>query len=181
MILSFDRHHPEISDDAFVAPSADVIGQVSLAAEASLWFGTVVRGDMHYVRIGRRTNIQDNCTVHVTTDLYPVILGEEVTVGHGAIVHGCVIADRCLIGMGAVVMDGVEVGEGSLIAGGAVVVPGTNIPPRSLYAGVPAKLRRETTAEEFDDIVAHAELYVQYARRYLAQLSAGVPPASQSP
>ena len=168
MILPFDGHRPVILASAFVAPSADVIGQVELGAEASIWFGAVARGDMHHISIGRRTNIQDNCTIHVTTDLYPTEVGDEVTVGHGAIVHGCVIASRCLIGMGAVIMDGVEVGEGALIAAGAVVVPGTQVPPRSLYAGVPAKFRRAVTAAEYAEIVERAELYVQYAQRYLA-------------
>ena len=171
MILPFDGHRPVIPATAFVAPSADVIGQVQLDAEASIWFGAVARGDMHHISIGRRTNIQDNCVIHVTTDLYPTELGDEVTVGHGAIVHGCLIASRCLIGMGAVIMDGVEVGEGALIAGGAVVVPGTQVAPRSLYAGVPARFRREVTDDEYNEIVERAALYVGYAQRYLSQAS----------
>ena len=166
MIIPFGDLAPIIPDSAFIAPSVDIIGDVTVGEEASLWFGTVARGDMHFIRIGPRSNIQDNCTIHVTTDLYPTIVGAEVTVGHNAILHGCVINDRCLIGMGAIIMDGVEIGSGALIAGGAVVIPGTRVPPRSLYAGVPARLRRKVTDAEYADILDSAELYVEYARRY---------------
>ncbi len=168
MILAFRDTSPAIAADVFVAPSVDVVGDVAVGAKASLWFGAVVRGDMNYVRIGRRTNIQDNCTVHVTTDVHPTIIGDEVTVGHNVILHGCRIGDRCLIGMGAVIMDDVEVGDGSLIAAGAVLTPGTKVPPGSLFTGVPGKFRREVTAREYDDIVASAEHYVQFSRDYLA-------------
>ncbi|UCD36955.1 MAG: gamma carbonic anhydrase family protein [Fidelibacterota bacterium] len=168
MILAFNGTHPAIPTSAFVAPSVDVIGDVSLGEEANLWFGTVVRGDIHYVRIGRRTNIQDNCTVHVTEHDYPTVVGDEVTVGHNVVLHGCIIEDRCLIGMGAVVMDDVEVGAGSLIAGGAVLIPGTRVPPGSLFAGVPAKFRREVTDEERQLIIDRAEEYVALARQYQA-------------
>ena len=168
MIISYNGHTPVIPGSVFLAPSVDVIGDVTLGEEASLWFGTVVRGDIHYIRIGHRTNVQDNCTVHVTEKLYPTIVGDEVTVGHNVILHGCVVHDRCLIGMGAVVMDDVEVGEGSLVAAGAVVTPGTKIPPGSLYGGVPARHLRPVTTEEFQEIVDRAEEYRQMARKYQA-------------
>lgn len=166
MIIDFKGKRPQIPATAFVAPGVDIIGNVTLGEEAGVWFGSVVRGDIHYIRIGRRTNIQDNCTVHVTEHDYPTVVGDEVTVGHNVILHGCTIGDRCLIGMGAVVMDGVEVGEGSLIAAGAVVIPETKVEPGSLYAGIPAKLRREVTAEEHQIIMDRAEEYVQLARDY---------------
>ncbi len=166
MIIPFGDQVPIIPDSAFIAPSVNVIGDVTVGEEASLWFGTVARGDMHFIRIGPRSNIQDNGTIHVTTDMYPTIVGAEVTVGHNAILHGCVINDRCLIGMGAIIMDGVEIGSGSLIAAGAVVTPGTRVPPRSLYAGVPARLRRQVTDAEYADILDSAQLYVDFARRY---------------
>ncbi|UCH11289.1 MAG: gamma carbonic anhydrase family protein [Fidelibacterota bacterium] len=168
MIYPYNGAEPVIPASAFIAPSVDVIGDVILGEEASVWFGSVVRGDIHHIRIGARTNIQDNCTVHVTEHDYPTIVGDEVTVGHNVILHGCVIGDRCLIGMGAVVMDDVEVGSGSLIAGGAVLTPGTKVEGGSLYAGVPAKFRREVTAEEYQLIVDRAEEYVQMARVYKA-------------
>lgn len=169
MIIPFEDHHPVVAESAYLAPSVDVIGDVTIGAEASLWFGTVARGDMNFIRIGDRSNIQDNCTIHVTTDLYPTIVGHEVTVGHNAIIHGCIIGDRCLIGMGAVIMDDVEIGDGSLIAAGAVLTPGTKVPPRSLFAGIPAKFRREVTAAEYDDIVERAQHYIDFALRYRAQ------------
>ena len=168
MIISYNGHSPVIPESVFLAPSVNVIGDVILGEETSLWFGTVVRGDIHYIRIGRCTNVQDNCTIHVTEQLYPTIVGEEVTVGHNAVLHGCVVQDRCLIGMGAVVMDDVEVGEGSLVAAGAVVTPGTKIAPGSLYGGVPARYLRQVTAEEFQEIIDRAEEYRQMARKYKA-------------
>lgn len=168
MITDFDNQQPRIPATAFVAPGVDVIGDVTLGEQVSVWFGCVVRGDIHYIRIGRRTNIQDNCTVHVTEHDYPTVVGDEVTVGHNVILHGCTIGDRCLIGMGAVVMDGVEVGEGSLIAAGAVVIPGTKVEPGSLYAGIPAKFRRPVSDEERQLIIDRAEEYVQLAGKYKA-------------
>jgi carbonic anhydrase/acetyltransferase-like protein (isoleucine patch superfamily) len=168
MIHPYNGAEPVIPASAFVAASVDMIGDVTLGEETSVWFGSVVRGDIHYVRIGARTNIQDNCTVHVTEHDYPTVVGDEVTVGHNVILHGCVIGDRCLIGMGAVVMDDVEVGSGSLVAAGAVLTPGTKVNPGSLYAGVPAKFRREVADEEYQLIVDRAEEYVQLARVYKA-------------
>ncbi|MFC1618308.1 gamma carbonic anhydrase family protein [Candidatus Neomarinimicrobiota bacterium] len=170
MNIDFSGKRPQIPASAFIAPGVDVIGDVILSEETSIWFGCVVRGDIHYIRIGRRTNIQDNCTIHVTELDYPTIVGDEVTVGHNVILHGCTIGDRCLIGMGAVVMDDVEVGEGSLIAAGAVVIPGTKVEPGSLYAGVPAKFRRPVSDEERQLIIDRAEEYIQLARQYKAAM-----------
>ncbi|MCK4578061.1 MAG: gamma carbonic anhydrase family protein, partial [Candidatus Marinimicrobia bacterium] len=139
------------------------------------WFGSVVRGDMHYIRIGDRTNIQDNCTVHVTTDTAPTEMGTEVTVGHNAIVHGCTIEDRCLVGMGATIMDGAVIGGGSIIAAGTVITPGTAVPQRSLVAGVPGKLRRPVTDDEYAEIVERAAHYMEFAQIYRSQ-GAGLNP-----
>ena len=166
MIIDFKGATPTVPESVFVAPSAEIIGDVVIGSESSVWFGAVIRGDVHTIRIGARTNIQDNCIVHVTTDKFSTFIGDEVIVGHGAIIHGCHIADRCLIGMGAVVMDGVSVGEGSIIAAGAVVAPGTKIPPRTLWAGVPARQRREVTDTEYESIIADAEEYIQCSRDY---------------
>lgn len=168
MIYPFDGKTPVVPLSAYLSPSVDLIGDVTLGDESSIWFGSVVRGDMNHIRIGRRTNIQDNCTVHVTIDIYPTLIGDEVTIGHNAIIHGCVIGDRCMIGMGAVIMDGAEIGEGSLIAAGAVIPPGTIVLPKSLYAGVPGKYRREVSGSEYDEIVGRAQLYVDFALRYKA-------------
>jgi carbonic anhydrase/acetyltransferase-like protein (isoleucine patch superfamily) len=168
MITEFDGKRPAIPATAFIAPGVDIIGDVTLGEDTGVWFGSVVRGDIHYIRIGRRTNIQDNCTIHVTEHDYPTGVGDEVTVGHNVILHGCTIGDRCLIGMGAVVMDDVEVGDGSLVAAGAVVIPGTRVEPGSLYAGVPAKFRRSVSDEEHCMIIDRAEEYVQLARKYKA-------------
>lgn len=166
MILNFEGTSPNIDDSCFIAQSADVIGDVEIGVDSSVWFGTVVRADMHYIKIGSRTNIQDNCTVHVTTDQHPTEIGNEVTIGHNVIVHGCTIEDRCLIGMGAILMDGAVIGEGSLIGAGALISPGIIIPPRSLVVGLPGKVVRETTQSEHDEIVERAQHYIDFAEKY---------------
>ena len=166
MIISFNGKYPKIHKSCFVAESADVIGDIVLESNSSIWFGSVVRGDMHYIKIGSRTNIQDNCTIHVTTDINPTVIGREVTIGHNVVVHGCTIEDRCLVGMGAIIMDGAVIGEGSLIGAGALISPGTIIPPRSLVVGLPGKVIRETTDEEMDEIIDRAQHYVDFAEEY---------------
>jgi carbonic anhydrase/acetyltransferase-like protein (isoleucine patch superfamily) len=166
MIRDFDGKSPSIDKSCFIAESADVIGDVTLGESSSIWFGTVARGDMHYIKIGARTNIQDNCTIHVTTDINPTIIGDEVTVGHNVIIHGCTIEDRSLIGMGAIIMDGAIIGEGSLIGAGALISPGTIIPPRSLVVGLPGKIVRATTDEELDEVIDRAQHYIDFAKKY---------------
>ncbi len=166
MILDFNGISPQIDESCFIAQSADLIGDVSMGQDSSVWFGSVIRGDMHYIKIGERTNIQDNCTVHVTTDVHPTIIGSEVTIGHNVIVHGCAIEDRCLIGMGAIIMDGATVGEGSLIGAGALISPGAVIPPRSLVVGLPGKVVREVSDSEFSEIVERAQHYIDFAGKY---------------
>jgi len=166
MIRPFQNKHPQIPSSCYISESVDILGDVVLGEEVNVWFGSVIRGDMNYIRIGRRTNIQDNCTIHVTTDTAPTVIGEEVTVGHNAIIHGCTVEDRCLIGMGAIILDNAVIGEGSIIGAGALIPPGHVVSPRSLYVGVPAKRIREVTQAEYDDIVERAQHYIDFAGMY---------------
>jgi carbonic anhydrase/acetyltransferase-like protein (isoleucine patch superfamily) len=175
MLLPFRAKLPKVPASAFVASSADVIGDVQLGEYPTVWHGSVLRGDMNYIRIGARTNIQDNCTVHVTTDLYPTIVGDEVTVGHNVILHGCVIHDRVLIGMGAIVMDGAIVEEGAFIGAGALVSPGTVVSAKTLWTGLPAKHRRDITRDEYQEILDSADQYIEFAAEYKA-LGVGLEP-----
>ena len=144
-----------------------MIGDVSIGRDSSIWFGSVLRGDMNYIKIGSRTNIQDNSTIHVTTDLYPTIIGNEVTIGHNVIVHGCQIEDRCLMGIGSIIMDGAVIGSGSLIGAGALISPGSNIPPNSLVVGLPGKIVRSTTLKEQNEIIERAQHYIDFSKKYI--------------
>jgi carbonic anhydrase/acetyltransferase-like protein (isoleucine patch superfamily) len=167
LIHSYQGRHPQIAPSAFVEDSAQVIGDVVIGEHSSIWFNTVVRGDVNYIRIGNRTNIQDGCVLHVQKDTHPLIIGDSVTVGHGAVVHGCTIESRCLIGMGVVLLNGVKVGSGSIIASGAVISEGTIIPPKSLFIGVPAKFLRSLIEKDLETIEAYATRYVSYKETYL--------------
>lgn len=166
MIASLGERRPDVHASAFVVDSAVVIGDVVLGPDSSIWFHAVVRGDVERIRIGARSNVQDNATVHVTTDRWPTIVGEGVTVGHAAVLHGCSIGNSCLIGIGAIVLDGVVVGEECLVGAGAVVTPGTQLPPRSLALGSPAKRVRELSADEIARLHQSASNYVRHARTY---------------
>jgi carbonic anhydrase/acetyltransferase-like protein (isoleucine patch superfamily) len=166
LILPFAGHMPRVGRDVFLAPNATIIGNVELADGASVWFGAVVRGDIGPIRIGPRTNIQDLACLHLTEGLSETILGSDVTVGHGAILHGCVVGDSCLIGMGSVVLDNAHIGERSVIAAGSVVTARSRIPPRSLVRGAPAKVVREATEEEAALGVNGAIHYLENARRF---------------
>lgn len=159
---------PSVHPSAFVADSADVIGDVRLGEDASVWFGAVLRGDVGIIRVGRGTNVQDGSIVHVNRGGTPALVGDFVTIGHGARLHGCTIASHCLIGIGAIVLDGAEIGEDSLIAAGALVAPGTKIPPRSMVMGAPAKVRREVTADDVTLIRGSAQRYIALRADYLA-------------
>jgi carbonic anhydrase/acetyltransferase-like protein (isoleucine patch superfamily) len=162
-------HHgvtPVIDSTAFVAPGAVVIGDVTVGADSSIWFNSVVRGDVHSIRIGERTNIQDGCVLHVTHALYPLVIGSGVTVGHAAILHGARIADHCLIGMGATVLDNARIGSYSLVAAGSLVQEHFEVPEGSLVAGVPARIKRRLTSEERERIVRSATNYVRYVSTY---------------
>jgi carbonic anhydrase/acetyltransferase-like protein (isoleucine patch superfamily) len=169
MIIALQGRTPRIPASVFVAPSADVIGDVELGENSSVWFQSVLRGDIEPIRIGANSNIQDGTIVH-TMMTWPVVVGEWVTVGHRAVLHGCTIEGHCLIGMGATVLNNVRIGEGSMVAAGALVAEGTVIPPGSLFAGVPARLKRQLTEADRGFIDLHAAHYVQYRERYLAEL-----------
>ena len=167
MIRSFGGKHPRLAERVFVDDSAQLIGDVELGDDASVWFGAVLRGDVHHIRIGARTNIQDLTVIHVSEKTHPTILDEDVTVGHRAVLHGCHVMRGCLIGMGSVVMDGVKVGPESLVAAGALVGPGVEIPPRSLARGVPARVVRSLTDAELEHLVYSSQHYVDLKNAYL--------------
>jgi carbonic anhydrase/acetyltransferase-like protein (isoleucine patch superfamily) len=167
MIANFENKAPQLGKEVFIAEGAHVIGDVHIGAGSSIWFNSVVRGDVHFIRIGERTNIQDNSVVHVTGGVHPTVVGNEVTVGHRVILHGCTIEDRALIGMGAVVMDGAVIGRETIIGAGAVVTPGTKIPPRVLALGSPCKVVRELNKEEIQFLEGSALHYYELAKKYL--------------
>jgi gamma-carbonic anhydrase len=166
MIRPFRGVHPQIHTTAFVDQSAQVIGDVHLAEEASVWCNCTIRGDVHYIRIGARSNVQDNSVIHVRNGTHPTILEDEVTVGHSVTLHGCYVERGCLIGIGSILLDDVRVGERSLVAAGALVGPGTIIPPRSLVIGFPAKVKRPLTDEEIAGLDVFWKNYVEYTRIY---------------
>ena len=168
MLIPYKGRLPQIDATAFVQASAQIVGDVVIGAQSSIWFNVVIRGDVHHIRIGARTNIQDNATVHVTRDRWPTLIGDDVTVAHGVILHGCRIANRCLIGIGATVMDGVEIGEDCLIAARSLVTPGTKIPAGQLVLGSPAKVARPLRPEELAHLRQSALNYVEYAEAYRA-------------
>ena len=158
---------PRLGERVFVAENATVIGDVVLGDDASVWFGTVIRGDVFHIRIGARTNIQDNCTLHVTTGTHAVNIAEEVTMGHGVIAHGCTIERGALIGMGSRVLDGAVVGEQALVGAGALVSEGMRVPPRTLVLGVPARVKRDLTPDELARIEENWKHYVELKEEYL--------------
>ncbi len=156
-----DNQIPQIGNNCFIAPSADVIGSVSLGDEASVWYHATIRGDVNSITIGERTNIQDNAVLHVTHDL-PLTIGKRCTVGHSAILHACTIGDDCLIGMGSTVLDGAVIGEESMVAAGALVTPNKHFPKRSMLMGSPAKLVRIISDEEFASMQKNAQEYWEF-------------------
>ena len=166
MILPYRGIRPRIHPSVFIAEGAQIIGDVEIGAESSVWFNTVIRGDVHYIRIGEKTNVQDNCVLHVTHETYPLVVGSGVTVGHGAILHAATIKDHCLIGMGAKVLDNATVGSYSLVAAGALVLEGFEVPEGVLVAGIPAKIKRKLTDEERRQIVQSAQNYINYVKSY---------------
>ncbi len=168
MIIGYEGSEPRLGRDVFVAPNATVLGQVTLGDQSSVWYGTVLRGDVGTIEIGPRTNIQDICVVHVTSEKWSTRIGADVVVGHRVVLHGCTIGDHVLVGMGAVVMDGAEVGDYALIGAGALVVPGTKIPSGAMALGAPAKVVRQLTAAEKKQIEENAAHYVELARAHAA-------------
>ena len=172
MIRSFEGIWPRLGEGVFVDASAQVIGDVALGEHASVWMNAVVRGDVNTIRIGSRTNIQDNCVVHVDQDDHPTVIGDDVTVGHSVTLHGCHVAARCLIGMGAVVLNGARIGSESIVAAGTLIPEGADIPPGSLVMGTPGKVRRAVTDEEREGFKESADGYVEYKNVYLREASA---------
>ncbi len=168
-LLPYKGIMPRLHATVFVEESARIIGDVTIGAHTSIWFNAVVRGDVNYIRIGERTNVQDNSVLHVTKDVYPLLVGSDVTIGHSVVLHGCTVRDRCLIGMGAVVLDDAEIGEDSIVGAGAVVVESMKVPSRSLVVGVPAKVVRTLNDEEVARIARSARNYMEYTRNYIRE------------
>ncbi len=157
---------PRLHASVFAAEGAVIVGDVEIGEDSSIWFGTVVRGDVNVIRIGARTNLQDQTVVHVTSKTHPTIIGDDVTVGHRVVLHGCTVKDRCLIGIGAIVMDGAVVGPDAMVGAGALVPPGMVVPPGTLVLGSPAKPKRPLTAEELAFLPRSAANYAAYAAQY---------------
>jgi len=175
MILPYRDYQPQVGKGGWVAPNATLIGDAILGEDVSLWFGVIVRGDVHRIRIGARTNIQDLSILHITQhegrvrddeDGYPTIIGCDVTVGHRAILHGCTVGDLCLIGMGAVLLDGAVIGPESIVGAGSLVTPGKQFPPRSLIMGSPAKVVKEINEAQIQEMKASWQRYVSLKNEY---------------
>jgi carbonic anhydrase/acetyltransferase-like protein (isoleucine patch superfamily) len=160
---------PRIAASAWVAPSADVLGDVELGEDSSIWYGCTVRGDVFPIRIGARTNVQDHCVLHVTHDRYATVLHDDVTIGHRVVLHGCTVESRALVGIGAIVLDEAVIGEGALVAAGALVVPGTRIPAGTVAMGSPARVVREVTDAERGWMSESVRIYVRLAREHATQ------------
>lgn len=169
MIRSYQGHRPQFPSSCYVDLSAQLIGDVTLGEKSSVWMNAVLRGDVNSIRVGACSNVQDCAVLHGQRNLYPVIVGDWVTIGHNATVHGCTVEDMVVIGMGATVLNDARIGEGSIIAAGSVVPEHTIVPPRTLWAGVPAKLRRELTDKDRDLIREYATNYLDYVEIYLAE------------
>ncbi len=178
MLLRYKEWFPKRAEGVWIAPDATVIGNVEIGKDSSIWFGCVVRGDVHYIKIGERTNIQDLTMIHVThykkpdmSDGHPTIIGDDVTIGHRVMLHGCTIEDACLIGMNATILDGAVIGKESIVGAGALVTGGKKFPPRSLILGSPAKVVRELTDTEVAELYASAKRYVAFKNEYVHSIS----------
>jgi gamma-carbonic anhydrase len=166
MIINFRGKIPKIHESAYIVDSAQIIGDVTIGENSSVWFNTVIRGDIHHIKIGSYTNIQDGTVIHVTHDLFPVTIGDYCTIAHGTVLHGCTIGNNCLIAMGAVVLDGAIIGENSIVAAGSVVKEKIKVPPGSLVAGIPAKFIRKLSDEAILKITKMAKNYLSYVKMY---------------
>ena len=164
-LIALDGSAPEVADDAWVAPTAVLVGRVRLGSGSSAWYGAVLRGDGEQITVGAGSNVQDGCVVHADPG-FPATIGDGVVVGHNAVVHGCEVGDRCLVGMNATVMNGAKIGEGSIVAAGALVPEGKEFPPRSLIVGTPAKRVREVTEAQTEDVARGARTYVERAKSH---------------
>lgn len=166
ILKEFAGKRPIVGSRVYLAETAAVIGDVVLGDDVSIWYNSVIRGDCHYVRVGARTNVQDNCAIHVSQGTYPTTLEEEVTLGHGAIVHGATVRRGALIGIRATVMDGADVGESAVVGAGALITPRTIVPPRSLWLGAPARKVRELSDTEVEDLRQYHLHYLAYKDEY---------------
>jgi len=173
MILKFKKWFPKIKKSAWIAPSADVIGNVKIGADSSIWFGAIIRGDVHKIRIGKRTSIQDLSMIHVThykkedmSDGNPTIIGDDVTIGHKVMLHGCTVQNGCLIGMSATILDGAVIGEGSIVGAHSLVTSNKVFPPNSLIMGSPAKVVKTLSKQESQNLIEHAARYVEFKKEY---------------
>jgi carbonic anhydrase/acetyltransferase-like protein (isoleucine patch superfamily) len=166
VIVAYDGKAPRIAASAFLAPGSVVAGDVEIGEGSSVWFQTVIRGDVNFIRIGARTNVQDHSVVHVRGGTNPTVIGDDVTVGHRAVLHGCTVQDRCLVGIGAIVLDGAVLETESMVGAGALVPPGMVVPSRKLVLGAPAKVRRDLTPDEIASFRATAARYAGLAARY---------------
>ncbi len=167
IVLPYEGKQPKFGARVFVADNASIIGDVELAEDVSIWFGVVLRGDIHHIRVGARSNIQDNSVLHVEHETGPAVIGEQVTIGHSATVHGCTVGNGALIGIGATVLSHSVIGESALIGAGAVVPEGMAVPPRTLVLGVPGRVKRDLTTEELERLDRSWKNYVDYKNRYL--------------
>jgi carbonic anhydrase/acetyltransferase-like protein (isoleucine patch superfamily) len=172
-IRPYRGKRPQIAASAYIDPAAVIIGDVVIGEDSSVWPCTVIRGDVHYIRIGARTNIQDGSVLHVMRDEHQLLLGDDVTVGHSVTLHGCTIESRCLIGMGAILLNGVKVGAGSVIAAGTLLLEGVKIPPGSLVVGSPGRVKRALTGIDQASIDAYAARYVEYKNIYVKEVMSG--------
>lgn len=166
MIYSYENKKPSIHENCFIAESADIIGNVIINDNCSIWFNAVIRGDVNSITIGKGSNVQDNCTIHVNRNDSPVYIGENVTIGHGVTLHGCKIGNNSMIGIGSIILDNAEVGEGTLIAAGSLVPPGKVIPSGVLCMGSPVKVIRELTEEEKESLISNSLHYVELGKKY---------------
>jgi carbonic anhydrase/acetyltransferase-like protein (isoleucine patch superfamily) len=181
MLRPYKGIWPRLGERVYVDVSAQVIGDVELGDHASIWMNAVVRGDVNSIVIGRGTNVQDNCVIHVMHVTHPTVLGEHVTVGHSVTLHGCTIGSFCLIGMGAIVLNGAVIGEESIVAAGTLVPEGMQVPPRSLVMGSPAKVRRAATEDERRGLHEYAQHYLEYKETYLQETAPPLPgPATRA-
>jgi carbonic anhydrase/acetyltransferase-like protein (isoleucine patch superfamily) len=167
MIRDYKEKTPKTGKNVYIAEGAKVIGEVEIGDYSSIWFNAVVRGDVNYIKIGEKTNVQDNCVLHVTYKTAPLNIGSGVTVGHGVILHGCTIEDNCLIGSGSIIWDGAVIGKGSIVGAGAVVLANTKVPPHSVILGFPAKIKKSVSKEHYEEILKSAEHYIKYAQDYM--------------
>ena len=166
LIRAFGGNSPAVDPSAFVADNSTIIGDVTVGARASIWFGAVLRGDVFYIRVGEESSIQDNTVIHVTHGRYGTEVGARCTIGHSVTLHGCTVGDLCIVGMGAVILDQASIGDQCIIGAGALVTPGTKIPPKHLAVGSPARPKRPLTDEELEWLGSSAEHYVELAKRY---------------